>query len=54
MSVTAGTIFDRTRTPLTGRVLEAEQRINRALEEPESTERAESLTADKGYVKAEG
>src|SRR5690606_325556 len=38
---------------LTRRLLEAEQRINRALEEPESTERAESITADKGYFKAE-
>jgi transposase len=38
---------------LTGRLLEAEQRINRALEEPENTERAESITGDKGYFKAE-
>jgi transposase len=38
---------------LTGRILEAEQRINRALEEPENTERAQSVTADKGYFKAD-
>ncbi len=38
---------------LTGRIVEVEARINRALGEPETTERAEAVVADKGYFKAE-
>ena len=36
---------------LTGRLLEAEFGMNRALDEPESTKRAETVVADKGYFK---
>ncbi|MGH7577080.1 MAG: transposase [Longimicrobiales bacterium] len=38
---------------LTGRVVEAEIRMNRALGEPEDTQRAETVTADMGYFKVE-
>jgi hypothetical protein len=36
---------------LTGRLLEAEFRLNRALGEPENTKQAETVAADKGYFK---
>lgn len=36
---------------LTGRLLEAEFRMNRALEEPEGTKRADTVVADMGYFK---
>ena len=36
---------------LTGRLLEAEFRMNRALDEPEGTKRAETVVADMGYFK---
>lgn len=38
---------------LTGRLIDAERRMNKAVEDPEHTDRVEMIVADKGYFKAD-